>query len=57
MISDSEHAIEARAADEALEEMEFYADAMTIPLFDESDEEMDEWEVDPWDERWENTDG
>jgi HEAT repeat protein len=48
---------EVEAAEQALEEMQFYADHLAIPLFDESLEDDDEWDGDPvdgwsgWDER------
>jgi HEAT repeat protein len=44
---------EAQAAEEALEEMMFYADeASDVSLFDEDEDDDDEWE----DERWGRSD-
>lgn len=48
---------EVEAAEQALEEMQFYADNLAIPLFDESLDDDDEWDEDPvdgwseWDDR------
>ena len=41
---------EAAAANLALEEMVFYADGGSIPLYDEGLEELDEWDVESWDD-------
>jgi HEAT repeat protein len=46
----SENALEVEAADAALEEMQFFDQMDAISLFDESDEEDDEWESD--DDQW-----
>ncbi len=47
-ISDSGKGLEAAAAEEALEEISFYADANGAPLFDESTDDSDDWDVEPW---------
>ncbi len=49
-VAEGDDADEAAAADVALEEMAFYADGGGVPLFDESQEELDGWDVDTWDE-------
>ena len=41
--------VESEAADLALEEMAFYADSDAAPLFDESLDDLDEWDIDPLD--------
>lgn len=46
---------EVEAAEEALEEMAFYASAHSVPLFDESLEDLDEWDFDRWDD-WSDID-
>ncbi|GIV77185.1 MAG: hypothetical protein KatS3mg050_1579 [Litorilinea sp.] len=45
----SEDPEEAAAAEQALEEMLFYADPDGVPLFDESLEMDGDWDPDPWD--------
>lgn len=48
---------EVEAAEQALEEMQFYADNLAIPLLDDSLDDEDEWDDDPvdgwseWDDR------
>lgn len=42
----SDHGEEAEAAEQALEEMAFYADPEAVSLFDESEDEDAEWEED-----------
>ncbi len=49
-----EDELEAQAAAEALEEMDFYGDPQGIPLFDESLAEPDEWDRDPWGSVWDD---
>ncbi|MEM7132129.1 MAG: HEAT repeat domain-containing protein [Chloroflexota bacterium] len=41
---------ERQAADDALEEMAFYADSEGAPFFDEALDNEDEWDHEPWDE-------
>ncbi|MFN8487112.1 MAG: HEAT repeat domain-containing protein [Caldilineaceae bacterium] len=47
-LSESGEPAEAEAANEALEEMAFYADPNAISLFDESLDEEDDWDQEPW---------
>lgn len=51
----SENPEDVAAAEEALEEMQFYADPDAIPLFEESLDDEDEWDNDPFD-RWDDFD-
>jgi HEAT repeat protein len=44
ILSASDDEVEADAAEQALEEMSFYADPDSIPLFDESEEDDEWWE-------------
>jgi HEAT repeat protein len=53
MIAAGDNAVEAEAAEQALEEMQFYAEVNAFPLFDESQDEEEEWDVDPSDEWYE----
>jgi HEAT repeat protein len=49
-LSDEGKPVEAQAAEDALEEMTFYADERnTISLFDEDEDEDDDWDDEPWD--------
>jgi HEAT repeat protein len=48
IVSESGKAAEVEAADEALEEMAFYADPNATPLFDESMDDSDDWDIEPW---------
>jgi len=47
-VSESGEPAEAEAANEALEEMAFYADPNAISLFDEAADEEDDWDQEPW---------
>lgn len=47
-VSESGEPVEAEAANEALEEMAFYADPNAVSLFDESLDEEDDWDQEPW---------
>lgn len=50
-LSESEDPAEAQAADDALEEMLFYSDPEGVPLFDEDEEEEEDWADEPWERR------
>lgn len=47
-LSESAEPVEAEAANEALEEMAFYADPNAISLFDESADAEDDWDTEHW---------
>ncbi len=47
-VSESGEPAEAEAANEALEEMAFYADPNAISFFDEAADEEDDWDQEPW---------
>ncbi|HXF64323.1 MAG TPA: HEAT repeat domain-containing protein [Caldilineaceae bacterium] len=53
MIMAGDNAVEAEAAEHALEEMQFYAEVNAVSLFDESLDDEEEWDVDPSDEWYE----
>ncbi len=47
-ISESGKGTEAAAAEEALEEMSFYTDPNATPLYDETNDDSDDWDVEAW---------
>ncbi|MCX6045577.1 MAG: HEAT repeat domain-containing protein [Chloroflexi bacterium] len=47
-ISESGKGTEAAAAEEALEEMSFYTDPNATPLYDETEDDSDDWDVEAW---------
>jgi HEAT repeat protein len=47
-LADSDDAVDAEAADLALEEMLFYSSDEGIEIFDEEDEDDESWDLDPW---------
>jgi len=50
-LSHSEEPAEVEAAADAMEDMLFYSDPETIPLYDESEQDDgEEWDIDPWDQ-------
>jgi HEAT repeat protein len=53
IISDSGEPDEVEAADEALDEMNFFADPNATPLLEETadEDEEDEWDGEPWSDR------
>ena len=48
-VAESDYEIEAEAAEDALEEMLFYANSADFPLFDELSDAEDEQDDEPWD--------
>jgi len=47
-VSESRKGTEAAAAEEALEEMSFYTDPNATPLYDETEDDSDDWDVEAW---------
>ena len=47
-LTETEDLVESEAADLALEEMLFFSGGEEVPLYDETTDDLDGWDVDPW---------